>query len=106
MVATEMDRLYSHSLYFIGYKEPYDSAKNSGELVCKIDVDDIKHQLTNATLSPTKLKIFRMDYNNWKTLKPIQTPAGMYGDTHDPFSDHSDMGFEWFIVNMWRNVMS
>ena len=100
MVATEMDRLYSHSLYFIGYKEPYDSTWDSSELVCKIDVDDIKHQLTNATLSPTKLKIFRMDYNNWKTLKPIQTPAGMYGDTHDPFSDHSDMGFERFIVNM------
>ena len=40
-----------------------------------------------------KLKIFRMDYNNWKTLKPIQTPAGMYGDTHDPFADHSERGF-------------
>ena len=39
-----------------------------------------------------------MDYNNWKTLKPIQTPAGMYGDTHDPFSDHSEMGFEKFII--------
>ena len=42
---------------------------------------------------------FRMDYNNWKTLKPIQTPAGMYGDTHDPFSDHSDKGFECFIIS-------
>ena len=40
-----------------------------------------------------KLKILRMDYNNWKTLKPIQTPAGMYGDTHDPFADHSERGF-------------